>query len=438
VVVRTVLARLAAPAPVPVFAVAGAGAGAAEALQNLRMDERLRLVDVPRHAAVLVLVGELTEPVAAAAVAAHDALTHPRATVRWVLPGGVAVPPRDFPEAVTVEGESPVLAIRAVWHELLSGARRSEPPLQPDEDPVPWRGVGPYGQGGSGMTGGVPYGRPLANRADDRDGLALDALPVTVGPLFSAFPDGLTARVTFHGDVVASVEIGDNPFAGTGGFEPSLFVRSLHEHVPVRDVELARAVALLRWAADAVRLQGLGALGRRILALAAAPCPPGVAEVRRLRRCLAWAQVSGWHTRHIGLLSADVLRGLGAGPVARAAGIVEDARVDDPAYRELGFAPITHVVGDAAARWSQRLAEVEQALVLADHAGDRRTGGIGVVESPRGRLEADDSPTDRLLPLLPEILAGLEWGDAVTTLNSLDLDLREAASVQPLGAAQGQ
>lgn len=427
-VVRAALMRLATPAPVPVFAVAGVGGGCA--VQDLRLEEALHLVDAPRQAAVLLVAGELTRPIAAAAIAAHDVLAHPRATLRWVLPGQDAASSPDFPEAVTYEGETPVAAIRDLWHGVLSATRRSEPPMLPDEDPAPWRGVGPYGQGGTGMTGGTPYGRPLATRADDRDGLALDSLPVTVGPLFSAFPDGLIARVTFHGDVVVSFEVGDNPFVGAGASERSVFARAIHEPVPVRDMELARARSLLRLAAEGVRLQGLEALGRRILSLAAAPEPPTLNAVRRLRRALAWSQVSGWHTRNVGEVPADVLDGLGAGPVARAAGRPDDARNDDPGYRALGFAPITHDANDAAARWSQRFAEIEQALTLAGDSGDRVAGGRGVVESPGGRLEADSSPSGRLVPLLSTIVAGLEWGDAIATLHSLHLDLREVTSVE--------
>ena len=73
-----------------------------------------------------------------------------------------------------------------------SGRRRlaSSPDALPDLDPAPWRGVGPFGQGGTGMTGGVPYGRPLAGRADDRDGLKLDQLLVRVGPFLPPFPPG--------------------------------------------------------------------------------------------------------------------------------------------------------------------------------------------------------------------------------------------------------
>ena len=77
----------------------------------------------------------------------------------------------------------------------------------------------------------------------------------------------------------------------------------------------------------------------------------------------------------------------------------------------------------------QRLIEAEQALELAGRAGELVTGGQGEIESPRGRLALDDSPTGRLLELVPDLVTGVEWGDAVATLASLDLDLREVAAV---------
>ena len=54
---------------------------------------------------------------------------------------------------------------------------------------------------------------------------------------------------------------------------------------------------------------------------------------------------------------------------------------------------------------------------------------IGRVESPRGRLEVGDSPTGRALTLLPRLLTGQGWGDAVATLVGLDLDLDEMSAV---------
>ena len=142
-----------------------------------------------------------------------------------------------------------------------------------------------------------------------------------------------------------------------------------------------------------------------------------------------------WSTRGIGRLVRDDLAGLGAGPVARAAGLAEDVRLDDPAYRELGFEPILGQRGDAAARLELRLAEAAQSLDLAARSGDRRTGLVGR-RVPRGRLERGSAASDRLLALIPQVLHETEWGDAVTTLVSLDIDLDEVALARRLARAE--
>lgn len=418
------LRRLAAAAPSPVFAVAGVDAR--DAVQDLHLVSDLRLVDAPRQASVLLLAGGMTDQLLDAAVAAHDVMPTPRRVVRW-QPSCAAIPPREpFADVELVVGADPVEAILALHRSLHLGERTSTPSIQPDVDPAPWRGEGPYGQGGTGMTGGVPYGRPMAIREDDRDGLSLDALPVPVGPLFPAFPPGMSARVTFKGDLVHRFEPGPIPYDDIK-CEPNVFQRALSEPVAVVELEMARARALLRWTARALRLQGLDALAQRVLTLARAVTPQDVARVQSVRRWVTHPLVTGRQLRGIGRLSADSVAGLATGPVGRAAGVADDAREEDPAYRELGFTAVTGRVGDAAARWQQRLSEAEQALELAARAGALRTAGAGVVESPRGRLTTDSTPTARLWPLVPELVTGVEWGDAVAILTSLDLDLAELA-----------
>src|SRR3546814_15194954 len=74
------------------------------------------------------------------------------------------------------------MAVRRGAVELIIGGRPSEPAALTDVEPAVWRGVGPYGQGGTGMTGGVPYGRPLPGWAEDRIGLKPDQLHRRHGP----------------------------------------------------------------------------------------------------------------------------------------------------------------------------------------------------------------------------------------------------------------
>jgi hypothetical protein len=60
---------------------------------------------------------------------------------------------------------------------------------------------------GHGMA--MPGNVPMADRAEDRDGLTLDRLHVPLGPLLPDWPAGLVVRTTLQGDVIqqATVEV---------------------------------------------------------------------------------------------------------------------------------------------------------------------------------------------------------------------------------------
>lgn len=66
----------------------------------------------------------------------------------------------------------------------------------------------------------MPGGIPMADRADDRDGLKLDRLTVPLGPVLPAWPAGLLVRTVLQGDVVqeAVVETVMTPRPGRPAF----------------------------------------------------------------------------------------------------------------------------------------------------------------------------------------------------------------------------
>lgn len=388
----------------------------------LRLADGIHLAATPRAANILVIVGELDAGLVPPALVAHDALASPRVTVWWRLGAEDALVTMNFPGANVVDDPDPIAALRNVHEELVAGEREGEASLLPDVEPAQWRGIGPYGQGGKAMTGGVPYGRPMPERADDRDGLKLDYLPVRVGPLFAPFPVGLSLDVTLHGDVIqeAVVESLVDPQPNGG----SIFHDALKEPVAVRDLEVARARSHLQWLSDAVAVAGSPSLSKRILRLARRVGPGDRDEVRALERALRRRGFTGWSTRGVGVLERSSVEGIG-GPVARASGASTDARTDDPAYRDLGFQPVIQDGGDAAARWVQRIEEAAQALDLAGRAAEARTGGSGAVESPRGPLTDAGGPSRAIAGLVPALVTGMEWGDAVATLVSLDLDMSD-------------
>lgn len=203
----SVLDRFALDAPVPVFAAVGAlGLGRAE---HLTLDSGVRLVSSPRHAAVLLVTGDIGDKALVDLRRIHDQLAHPRATVWWS-----ADPPADWEDPITIpERDGAAVVLSSVWRALLSGKRRSETDCLPDAPPNPWRGVGPHGQGGKGMMGGMPYGRPMAMTGDDiRDGLTLDAYSASFGPFLPTLPPGLVLNVTLQGDVIQRAEVERAPY----------------------------------------------------------------------------------------------------------------------------------------------------------------------------------------------------------------------------------
>ncbi|SFB05914.1 hypothetical protein SAMN05216266_104105 [Amycolatopsis marina] len=60
-----------------------------------------------------------------------------------------------------------------------------------------------HDMGGMEMPGGIP----MAERAEDRDGLMLDQLHVPLGPVLTAWPAGLVLDTTMQGDVLTEVGV---------------------------------------------------------------------------------------------------------------------------------------------------------------------------------------------------------------------------------------
>lgn len=202
-------ARLAAAAPAAVYPIAGEDG--LVAIEDLSLDPGISLRSSPRDAGVLLVSGGLREDDLPALRRLHDQMPHPRATVWWRTE-----PHPGFPSAEAVEGD-PAAAVRRAWEGLVTGSVASEQDLLPDEPPDPWRGKGDHGQGGEGMMGGKPYGRPMAMTDDDRrDGLALDAYTASFGPFLPMFPPGLQLELTLQGDVIQSARVVRPPFPQRG------------------------------------------------------------------------------------------------------------------------------------------------------------------------------------------------------------------------------
>lgn len=432
-IVTAGMTRVAADAPARVFVIEGSNPPAS--LPFLSLQQAVDVVETPRAATLLLVAGTLPPALDATARMVHDQMPQPRITVHWREQRvSDRVAPTLPAPGRTVTGEAGAVAhqLQGLQRQLITRALRSEGDALPDIEPAEWRGAGPYGQGGEGMTGGVPYGRPMAETAPDRDGLKLDQLHVRIGPFAMPLPVGLTLALKLQGDIIQEVVVEDNPFASEPeGAARNIFQRALGQRVRIADLEVARARHHLIWLASFLRLYGLGALAARALGLAETVNITSTGRIAALGQLLERTHALA-ATKQIGVMQPDSVRGTGLGPVERAAGIAADERANDDVYRSLGFEALTQREGDVRARWRQRVAEAEQAIELANRAQDASAGARGRVESPRGLLTSTATPLSGLLGLLTATLPGMEWGDAVSFVASLDIDLRDVVALEAM------
>jgi len=247
------------------------------------------------------------------------------------------------------------------------------------------------------------------------DGLVMEPIAFTLGPLSGVLPGGLAVDVELDGDVVSACTVRALLRAGPaehGQLAPpdplapvtwttALRVAEELERGDVAEpavqwlrlaaVEVERAVSHLAWLRSLGRLLGWGELVRvaqealgPLLALhrpraprdsqdgapslsphtADAPLAEARRAAERVVRLVAGRRFAG-RTLDRGRLAGHP--GL-VGPNARAAGDVEDRRRADALYAALGFAAAEHGDGDVRARALVRVFEVREALRLAAEA----------------------------------------------------------------------
>lgn len=344
----------------------------------------------------------------------------------------------------------------------------------------------------------------MGSAYESEDGLALETVEMPLGPVHPATPGGLGLTVTLDGDLVAGMKleqgylsrdiarsvVGEQTAVAQETFRrldprtpvsvPLLYCRALEDlagiEVPepvglarIYLLEIERISSHLLWFAGFARVLGVETAGRRMLSArrpllrvlnAARQVPGGVtgdlvrvdldklhAGLRPARKALEWGGILPYRLEGL----AVIRKGSDAtGPVARASGAREDARTGDSVYASLGFKPVVEEWGDALARYTVRVREVEESLRLAGEAlrqaeiGGAELGpvpdgeGHGVLEGPRGRAEVLlkveegrvtgcvlDLPSQKNAELLPDLIQGVSLSDAVAALWSLDLSVEE-------------
>lgn len=319
------------------------------------------------------------------------------------------------------------------------------------------------------------------------DGLQMEWVEAPFGPLFPGLPGGLSLTFTLDGDTVAEAEAVSMVAAGMrenlsdpagnfverfAGLDPLarvsyrvLAMRAVESVSGVRPddeetlarvgaLERERAASHLNWLAGFGYLIGYSWLAKRAAELQLAVLRTGdegiadiLAEARRLSRRVERTPLLRRKLAGVGV--APDLDGAN-GPVARAGGRRVDARIDEDAYRSLGFEPVVMEGNDALARLRVRMSETEQSLHLAKKAGSASASGAtpdvssgrgaATLETMRGTatlavtLESDEvmvtgleTPSTGLLGLIKPVTEQRELGDALAGIASLDLSPWEVA-----------
>ncbi|WP_199516695.1 hypothetical protein [Nucisporomicrobium flavum] len=383
------LDRLAARRPHVLLAITPGATAARLATEDALVDVGAVVTASPADADVLVVVGYPGEEMADAIGDVWRQLPGPRVRTQVVDPAAAGA------------------AIRAAVAGLSGGGQRAEALRRHDEwrtgadhrnDGDPDESPGHRGHaehGGHGESMPMPGGLMMAERADDRDGLKLDVLEVTLGPVLADWPAGLVVTAAVQGDVVRKVDarvVGAESTAVPSFWDGADGRRRAAAHLD----SLARLLAVVGWPAMAQRVRVV-----RDAALGAGPVSDVRSRLAVVDRRLRRSRTLRWATDGLGVLTPQMARRLDVtGPAARAA--------DDG--------------GDVTARWRCWLTDADAVLAGRDP---------GPAVGPRGRGRGDRTASAALLDAACRLMVGLDLAAARIVLASFDPDPDEIAVAVP-------
>ncbi|TDV57318.1 hypothetical protein [Actinophytocola oryzae] len=218
--------------PRPLLLAGPGGTRARLAVERLTRERGWHPASSPAEANLLVITGEGLEPYA---TRVWEAMPAPKVRVRVT---SAATVPTDLTEAVNTLHDATTQRLPAT----------TATPATPTNHADHADHAAMAHDHTDHMTA-MPGGIPMADRADDRDGLELDQLHVPLGPALPLWPAGLIIHTTLQGDVIreASVEV----IEGTGeSFWP--------EHPVARALDsTARLLAVAGWSDAATTAQRL-------------------------------------------------------------------------------------------------------------------------------------------------------------------------------------
>ncbi|MCM2389753.1 hypothetical protein [Streptomyces albipurpureus] len=252
-------------------------------------------------------------------------------------------------------------------------------------------------------------GLPMADRADDRDGLRLDRLLLPLGPVLADWPAGLILRCALQGDIVQEVRVDrlpgppdgtsfwNEPWLRASRGEPVALGVGARRRCAAHLDSLGRLLSLAGWGDPAARLRRL-----RDEVLDGAPAGQCGERLRAVAGRVERSRTLRWGLAGLGRLPAERARRWGVtGPALEADGDVHD-------------------------RLLVWLREARRAVRDFD---DVRPLPAGELIGPRGTVGGSRPPSQALLDVLPELLAGAEFGCARLIVASLDPDVDESVAV---------
>lgn len=276
---------------------------------------------------------------------------------------------------------------------------------------------------------GNPGGLAMAERAEDRDGLKLDALQIPFDFGLRGWPTLVRVVLHLQGDIVqkACAEPADGRGRGSWWDRPWRTALA-GERIAIAQAERMRAGAHLDSLARLLDVAGhgdaaIGARGLRDRCLGREDAGSLRADLASLSRAIRRGGVIERATAGTGLLTAERAQALRvSGPALRAAGCARDLRAGAPGYGD--FEPVIATgEGDARARLLQWISETDSALALASGSQAPLEPVDGRLEGPRGVIGSDAPPASAgLLAAIAERVVGQELAAARLTIASLDPD----------------
>lgn len=169
------------------------------ALEHALLARGWELADSSADADVLAVCGREYSGLTEALQVVWDAMPGPRVRVD-------VTDPTTVPAAL----DRAAAQLLATDQHIEDAQHRGPVTTHPDQDGMD------HGDMDNGDMDMAPAGIPLAEGAEDRDGLEMDVLHLPLGPVLPHWPPGLVLHCTLHGDVVTEVEVELLEEPGTG------------------------------------------------------------------------------------------------------------------------------------------------------------------------------------------------------------------------------